>query len=225
VNAKTVDSMLRRSPRATPIVAACFLIAVGVDCSMSLAQPTGSARIDYGMPERLGRQVAPTPGTPWSAPGLRGYTSLLKTAEPSPIDPQKLYSLVELIYFVHYELRLGRAGVRFWRDVAIVAAVTLVALAAHLVAIATWALVFSLCGEFSQLAEAVYHSGLNYTTLGDSDAVISPSWRLLVPLEGANGMLMFGVSTAMLFAVIQRLIQTRLGEPSSYDKRVPQGRE
>ena len=22
-----------------------------------------------------------------------------------------------MIYFVHYELRLGRAGVRFWRDV------------------------------------------------------------------------------------------------------------
>jgi hypothetical protein len=69
--------------------------------------------------------------------------------------------------------------------------------------------VFSLCGEFSQLGEAVYHSGLNYTTLGDSDAVILPSWKLLAPLEGANGMLMFGVSTAMLFAIIQRLIQTR----------------
>jgi hypothetical protein len=55
---------------------------------------------------------------------------------------------------------------------------------------------------------------LNYTTLGDSDAVISPSWRLLAPLEGANGMLMFGVSTAMLFAIVQRLIQTRLGESS-----------
>ena len=63
---------------------------------------------------------------------------------------------------------------------------------------------FSLCGEFTQLSGAVYHSGLNYTTLGDSDAVISPSWRLLVPLEGANGMLMFGVSTATLFAIIQR---------------------
>jgi L-lactate permease len=84
--------------------------------------------------------------------------------------------------------------------------------------------VFSLCGEFSQLAEAVYHSGLNYTTLGDS-AVISPSWRLLAPLEGANGMLMFGVSTAMLFAMIQRLIQTRLGEASSDDRRVPRRRE
>jgi len=132
-------------------------------------------------------------------------------------------AMMPMIYFVHYELRLGRAGVRFWRDVGIVAGATLVALAAHLIAVVTWALVFTLCGEFSQLVEAVYHSGLNYTTLGDSDAVISPSWRFLVPLEGANGMLMFGVSTAMLFAIVQRLIQARLGEPSNYDTRVQQG--
>jgi hypothetical protein len=123
-------------------------------------------------------------------------------------------AMMPMVHFVRYELRLGRAGVRFWKDIAIVTGATLVALAAHLVAIATWALVFTLCGEFSQLAEAVYHSGLNYTTLGDSDAVISPSWKLLVPLEGANGMLMFGVSTAMLFAIVQRLIQARLGESS-----------
>ena len=133
-------------------------------------------------------------------------------------------TMMPMIYFVRYELRLGRAGVWFWKDVAIVAGATLVALAAHLVAIATWAMVFILCGEFSQFAEAVYHSGLNYTTLGDS-AVISPSWRLLVPLVGANGMLMFGVSTAMLFALVQRLTQTRLSEPSSYDTRVPRRRE
>jgi hypothetical protein len=58
---------------------------------------------------------------------------------------------------------------------------------------------------------------MNYTTLGDSDKVMSPSWRLLAPLEGANGMLMFGVSTTMLFAIIQRLIQTRLSDSSSHD--------
>src|SRR5262249_56935258 len=89
--------MLRRSPRIVPIVAAWFLLASGLDCSMSLAQSTGSAQIDYGMPERLGRQVAPTPSAPWSPPDLRGYTSLLKTAELSPIDPNKRYNLVELI--------------------------------------------------------------------------------------------------------------------------------
>ena len=123
--------------------------------------------------------------------------------------------MISVIHFVRYELRLGRAGVRFWTDVLIVAGAVVVALAAHLVAITTWALMFSLCGEFSQLGEAVYHSGLNYTTLGDSAAVMSPAWRLLAPLEGANGMLMFGISTAMLFAVLQRLIQTRLSQPSS----------
>src|SRR5262249_35797245 len=130
-------------------------------------------------------------------------------------------AMMPMIHFVRHELRLGRAGVRFSKDITIVAGATVVAFAAHLVAIVTWALVFSLCGEFSQLGEAVYYSGLTYTTLGDSDAVISPSWKLLVPLEGANGMLMFGVSTAMLFALVQRLIQTRLGEPTSYDRRAP----
>jgi hypothetical protein len=124
--------------------------------------------------------------------------------------------LMGIIRFVRFELRLGRAGVQFRRDVGIIAAVALVALAAHVVAIATWGLVFSLCGEFSQLAGAVYHSAMNYTTLGDSDKVMSPSWKFLAPLEAANGMLMFGVSTTMLFAVVQRLIQTRRGESGDY---------
>lgn len=126
-------------------------------------------------------------------------------------------AIMPIVYFVRYELRLRRAGVLFWRDVGIVAGATVVALAAHLVAVATWALVFTLCGEFSQFAAALYHSGMNYTTLGDSDQVMSPSWRLLASFEAANGMLMFGVSTAMLFAVIQRLFETRFREPQSFD--------
>ena len=133
--------------------------------------------------------------------------------------------LIPILHFLRYELRLGRAGVLFWRDVGIVAEVTLVALAAHLVAVATWALVFTLCGEFSQLAPALYHSGMNYTTLGDSDKVMSPSWRLLASLEAANGMLIFGVSTAMLFAVIQRLFQIRFNEPSNFDTQIQSRRE
>jgi len=123
-------------------------------------------------------------------------------------------ALMAIMRFVRNELRLGRAGVEFWWDVGILVGATLVALAAHVVAIASWGLVFSLCGEFSQLATAVYHSGMNYTTLGDSDKVMSPSWRLLAPLEAANGMLMFGISTAMLFGIVQRLIQTKFGDLS-----------
>jgi hypothetical protein len=39
---------------------------------------------------------------------------------------------------------------------------------------------------------------------------LSPPWKLLGPLEAAAGLLMFGISTALIFAVIQRLIQSRL---------------
>ncbi|MFZ0889258.1 MAG: ion channel [Candidatus Binataceae bacterium] len=114
-----------------------------------------------------------------------------------------------IVYFASHERRLGRAGVRFWRGVAIVAGTALLALAAHLLEMAAWAVVFVLCGEFPHFAAAFYHSAVSYTSLGDGNEVMSASWKLLEPLETADGMLMFGVSTAMLFAVIQRLIQTR----------------
>jgi len=56
---------------------------------------------------------------------------------------------------------------------------------------------------------ALYHSAVNYTSLGYGDVVMSAAWRLLGPLETSDGMLMFGVSTAMIFAVIERLVQTK----------------
>src|SRR5499426_955263 len=94
---KSVKSILRWSPKAATILVAGLLVVTGVGCAKTLAEPPGPMRIDYGMPERLGRQVAPTSATPWRPPDLRGYTSVLKSAELSPIDPQKRYNLVELI--------------------------------------------------------------------------------------------------------------------------------
>jgi hypothetical protein len=122
-------------------------------------------------------------------------------------------ALTTIIHFVRRERRLGYAGVHFWKDVTIVAAATSVALAAHLIEMAAWALVFVRCGEFRDFAAAFYSSAENYTTLGYGDVVMSARWRLLGPLESADGMLMFGVTTAMIFSVIQRLVWTRLGEP------------
>ena len=86
----------------------------------------------------------------------------------------------------------------------------LVALAAHLIQIAIWAVVFELCGEFPGFAAAFYHSAVNYTTLGYGDFVMSPPWRLLGPIEAADGMLMFAFSTAIVLTVMQRIIRTNL---------------
>jgi hypothetical protein len=88
----------------------------------------------------------------------------------------------------------------------------LFAFVAHLVEMALWAVLFVICGEFSDFATAFYHSAVNYTSLGYGDIIMSPTWKLLAPLETADGMLLFGVSTAMIFAVIQRLVEARFGE-------------
>jgi hypothetical protein len=118
-------------------------------------------------------------------------------------------ALIMIVHFVRRERRLGHAGVKFWRDITIVAGAALLALTAHLVEITAWAVLFVLCGEFPDLARAFYHSAVNYTSLGYGDVVMSASWRLLGPLETADGMLMFGISTGLIFAVIQRLLETR----------------
>jgi hypothetical protein len=119
-------------------------------------------------------------------------------------------ALGAIVQFIRHEYQFRHAGVGFWSDVAIAATVTLLALIAHLVEIAVWAVLFEACGEFTGFAPAFYHSAVNYTSLGYGDVVMSASWKLLGPLEAADGLLMFGFSTAMIFAVMQRLFRTRV---------------
>jgi hypothetical protein len=116
------------------------------------------------------------------------------------------------VNFVRHQVRVRRAGAGFWTDVTIVVAVIFFALAAHLVEIALWALLLMACGEFASFAMACYHSAVNYTTLGYGDIVMTASWKFLGPLEAANGFLLFGVSTALVFAVIQRVVQARFAD-------------
>ena len=112
------------------------------------------------------------------------------------------------IHLVRRQRGLGNIGTP-WTDVAVFARVVYYASLGHLIEIGFWALVFMICGEFQDFGTAFYHSAVNYTSLGYGDLIMSPSWRLLGPLETANGSLLFGVSTAMIFGVIVWLIQAR----------------
>jgi hypothetical protein len=118
-------------------------------------------------------------------------------------------AVVATVNFFRHEERLGRAGAGALIDFAIVMVTMMSAFVAHLIEIALWAWLFVVCGEFQAFGTAYYHSAVNYTTLGYGDLIMSPSWKLLGPLEAADGSLMFGVSTAMVFAVIVRLVQAR----------------
>ena len=118
-------------------------------------------------------------------------------------------ALAATVNFLRHERKLGRAGAGALIDLAIFALVISFAFVAHLIEIAFWAVLFVLCGEFQEFGTAYYHSAVNYTTLGYGDLLLTPSWRFLEPLEATNGALMFGVSAAMVFAVIQRLVLAR----------------
>jgi|SRR5689334_2875968 hypothetical protein len=111
------------------------------------------------------------------------------------------------VAFVRHEDQAGRVGVGFWTGVAVLAVGVFFALVAHLLEIGVWAVLFMLCGEFPAFATAYDHSAVNYTTLGYGNVIMTPSWRFLGPLEAANGMLLFGVSAALVFSVIQYLIR------------------
>jgi hypothetical protein len=85
------------------------------------------------------------------------------------------------------------------------------------VQIVIWGVLFLSLGEFNALYDAVYHSGVNFTSLGYGDVVMSARWKLLGPLEAANGVLMFGMTSAALMAILQHLIKVELETRRSRD--------
>lgn len=73
------------------------------------------------------------------------------------------------------------------------------------VAIWIWAVVYLWGGALASLEEALYFSTVSFVTLGYGDIVLQPGWRLLSSIEAANGMLLFGWSTAFIFEIVSKL--------------------
>jgi len=113
-------------------------------------------------------------------------------------------------------IRSGSSALGFWKSTAVMAIVTAITAAAHLAQIALWAVAFLLCGQVSTLEAAFYFSAQNFTALGYGDVLPSERWRLLGPLEAINGLLFFGLSAAVLFAIMSNLISERLRTETGY---------
>ena len=98
-------------------------------------------------------------------------------------------------------------GTTAWTDILLLSMVMLLTLIANCAQIAIWAGLFMVLGEFDSFAAAFYHSCVNFVTLGYGDIVMSERWRMLGPLEGANGILMFGISTSVMTAAVVDVIK------------------
>ena len=68
-----------------------------------------------------------------------------------------------------------------------------------------WAASYVYLGVLQSLEPALYFSMVTYTTLGYGDITLDEQWRLLSAFQAVNGLVIAGWSTALLFALIQKI--------------------
>ncbi|MBK0400424.1 two pore domain potassium channel family protein [Limibaculum sp. M0105] len=68
-----------------------------------------------------------------------------------------------------------------------------------------WAGLFRALVAFDTLEEALYFSTVTFTTLGYGDIVLGPEWRLLSAFASANGTIIIGWTTALVFLTVQHV--------------------
>ena len=98
----------------------------------------------------------------------------------------------------HFELRQVLAI-----NVGLIAMVGLLLAALHGIEAALWAAAYWWLGALSSPVEALLYSVDSISTRGASGLVLERHWRMMGALEAMDGMLLFGISTAYIFAVMQ----------------------
>jgi hypothetical protein len=68
-----------------------------------------------------------------------------------------------------------------------------------------WSVTYLWLDALEGFEEATYFSMVTFTTLGYGEIVLDEQWRLLASFEAANGIIMFGWTTAIVLAVVQRV--------------------
>ena len=77
-----------------------------------------------------------------------------------------------------------------------------------------WAIALWVLGIFVQLETSVYFALVAFTTLGFGDILLPVEWRLLGGVAAANGLLIFGLLTAMMVETLRR---TRMRQRNQKD--------
>lgn len=75
----------------------------------------------------------------------------------------------------------------------------------HGVEIWLYAALYWQLGALADFETSVYFSTITYAAIGFDDEGIATSWRLVAAIEGVNGLILLGWSTAFFVRVVARL--------------------
>ncbi|GAB3110880.1 two pore domain potassium channel family protein [Aestuariicella hydrocarbonica] len=109
-----------------------------------------------------------------------------------------------------YASRQSRLHSAFLAGMRVTVGLMFILIVGNVAQVFAWAMLFLWLGEFQQLSVAVYHSAVNFATLGYGDIVMSDENKLLGPLEALNGAMMIGVSTAALTRAFAEVMNDHL---------------
>ena len=87
--------------------------------------------------------------------------------------------------------------------IGLVAAVGLLLAVLHGIEAAIWAAAYVWLGALASPLDAILYSVDSMSTRGASGLTLQGHWRMMGALEAVDGMLLFGISTAYIFAVMQ----------------------
>jgi hypothetical protein len=119
------------------------------------------------------------------------------------------------IYFLSRLLRLEERDearehihAMSWRGFAATISVILGLFILHGIEIWLYAFLYVVIGSVDGLREAVYFSTITYGAIGYNDNAMAEEWRLVSGIEGINGIILIGWSTAFFVTLIARMRRT-----------------
>jgi len=111
-----------------------------------------------------------------------------------------------LIHWVRTYIEKGIHRFDAFRSVVLMVRFTSVIIALHLMQVLLWA-GFYRWKCFPAWESALYFSAESYSTVGYGDLLLPRMWRILGPVESVTGVIMCGLSAALLFAIVTRLVE------------------
>jgi hypothetical protein len=115
-----------------------------------------------------------------------------------------LTALAKLLRVEAFEENIRHVPALSFRSLVFTQMLVLALFALHGIEIWLYGFVYVWIGAIGDLSTAVYFSTISYAAIGYTDMHIAPEWRLVGAIEGINGLLLLGWSTAFFVAVVIR---------------------
>jgi hypothetical protein len=138
---------------------------------------------------------------PWAADWMWGAPMLVLTVLTHSFGLVAIRNAIRLIVVWHGDRRPF-----FFQFAFVISSAALALAALHAIEAGLWAIAYLLLGAMTDARSATLFSLEAMTTYGHDNLMLAPHWQMMGAIEALNGVIVFGLTTAFLFAVLQAAV-------------------